>query len=316
MLSTLKSLIQRYRATTVAWYVFDDARTGWRLSRGRLGTDSGSHDWPLEEMIRYIDQSVADYKRMGGFSEYAGTVAEIGPGDTLGIAASMRAHGAAHVHAIDRYVSYRDPDLSRRIYEELGRRPGWEHMFDGPPGEATLQGVTYHAGIPAERFFRESGIAFDLIVSCAVMEHLYDPIGALDDMAAALRPGGTMVHRIDLRDHGMFRGAHPLTFLTTPDWLHALMTRNSGRPNRVLADSYREWAARQPGEGRLIVSMVAGLDEPMEAESFGALPETARRSGLAAVSEIRPKLAARYRHTPDEDIAISSCALVYRAPGP
>lgn len=66
------------------------------------------------------------------------------------------------------------------------------------------------------------------------MEHLFDPVAALDGMLEALRPGGTLVHRIDLRVHGMFRGQHPLTFLTLPDAIYTRMTRNSGRPNRVL----------------------------------------------------------------------------------
>ena len=63
-----------------------------------------------------------------------------------------------------------------------------------------------------------------------MLEHLYDPLAALDGMAASLAPGGTLNPPwIDFRDHGMFAGHHPLTYLTIPDVLlprHDTQTRD------------------------------------------------------------------------------------------
>ena len=56
-----------------------------------------------------------------------------------------------------------------------------------------------------------------------------------------LRPGGYLLHKIDLRDYGMFTkyGYHPLEFLTVPDFVYRQMVESAGQPNRYLVDYYR-----------------------------------------------------------------------------
>ena len=75
---------------------------------------------------------------------------------------------------------------------------------------------------------------FDLIVSCAVLEEIYDPDPVFAAMDRLLAPGGSMVHVIDLGDYGMFRQQrmHPLTFLTISEPIYKRMASDSGLPNR------------------------------------------------------------------------------------
>jgi SAM-dependent methyltransferase len=237
-------------------------------------------------------------------------VAEIGPGDNFGLALRLLGNGAETVHAIDRYASERDPQRQATIYRALAERHGLAHLFGEPPGERNLRGLAYHSGIPAERFFRDSGLGFDAILSRAVMEHLYDPLGALDDMAAALRPGGVMVHRVDMRDHGMFAGRHPLTFLTIPSPVYRRMTRASGRPNRVLLPAWRDWLERAGLPGTLRVTRLAGVDGEIAPSAWDDVPQALREAALDTVREIRPRLARRFAERDDRDLAVSGCVLV------
>ena len=71
-----------------------------------------------------------------------------------------------------------------------------------------------------------------MIISVAVLEHVYDPDASFDAMHRLLKPGGLLLHEVDLRDHLMFSsaGCHPLTFLTFSPSVWRLMTSDSGRP--------------------------------------------------------------------------------------
>jgi SAM-dependent methyltransferase len=307
----VKRAVRHSVALTCAWYVLDDWRAGRRLARGRIATRSGARHatLSLDDSLAYIERVHADYLTYAGRARFAGVVAEIGPGDTFGEALLLLGDGAEVVHAIDRYASVRDAARQGAILRALAARHGLAHLLDGP----TLCGLTYHAGQPAERFFR-GGPAFDAILSRAVLEHLYDPLAALDDMACALRPGGVMVHRIDLRDHGMFAGRHPLTFLTVPDPLYRRMTRASGRPNRVLLPAWRAWLERAGLPGTLRITRLAGVAGEIAPAAWDDVPQALREAALDTVREIHPRLARRFAECDDRDLAVSGCVLVAARP--
>jgi SAM-dependent methyltransferase len=316
LIDLAKRAVRRNVALTCAWYVLDDWRASRRLASGRFGTRSGARHatLSLEESLAYIERVHADYLTYAGRERFAGIVAEIGPGDNFGVALLVLGNGAEEVHAIDRYASVREAERHAAILRALASRHGLAHLFDGARGERTLRGLIHHPGLPAERFFRESGLAFDAIVSRAVIEHLYDPIAALDDMARALRPGGVMVHRIDLRDHGMFAGRHPLTFLTVPDPLYRRMTRASGRPNRVLLPAWRAWLDRAGLPGSLRITRLAGVDGEIAPAEWDEVDPNLREQALACVGAIRPHLAAIMAPCDDRDLAVSGCVLVAAKP--
>ena len=310
--SLAKRAARRSVALTCAWYLADDWRARRRLAAGDLATRSGARHAALdvEASLAYIERLHGDYLAYGGRERFAGTVAEIGPGDNFGVALLLLGGGADAVHAIDRYRPRRDAAAQARIYQALAGRHDLAACFDGPPSERAIRGLTYHPGRAAESFFRETEITFDAVLSRAVLEHLYDPLAALDDMAARLNPGGIMVHRIDLRDHGMFAGRHPLTFLTVPDGIYRAMTRGAGRPNRVLLPAWRDWLDRSGLTGALRVTRLAGVAEEVAPATWDDLDRALRDQALATVAQIRPRLADSLRAFDDRDLAVSGCLLV------
>ncbi len=309
---SLRALIKRSVALTCAYYLFDDWRARRRLAADELATESGTRhkNLDIDASLAYVERVYGDYLTYGGLDRFSGTIAEIGPGDSFAVALRILGGGADHVHAIDRWISRRDAEAQQRIYAMLAERHELGHLFDGAPAEETIRNLTYHAGQPAETFFRESGLRFDAILSRAVMEHLYDPLAALNDMAQSLAPGGVMIHRIDLRDHGMFAGHHPLTFLTLPDGLHRNMTRGAGRPNRFLAPSYRAWLEGSGLSGSIAVSRLAGVDREQNPAPWEALDTGVQAQALNCVRTIRPQLAKRFKAMRDEDLAVVGLVLV------
>ena len=315
----LKSLVRRSIFASCAFYLFDDWRAGRRLRRGDVETTSGARhaDKPLAESIGYIRKVHRDYLSYGGVQSLTGVVAEIGPGDNFGVALLLLANGATEIHAIDRYFSKRDPQTQRQIYRTLAAEEGADTLFDGEPSETTMRGLHYHPGVAAEEYFsagRPERPCFDAIISRAVLEHLYDPIGALSDMAHALRPGGKLIHRIDFRDHGMFSDHHPLTFLTIPDALYRRMTRQSGRPNRVLVNAYRRWLEQSGLSGNILVTRLAGIQGDFDPSAWADLDQSMREQGLETARQIRPRLAKLFQSLNDEDLAVAGITLVAEKP--
>ncbi len=315
--AALRRTIRRSVPLTCAWYVFDDWRAQRRLAKGNLATRSGSRhqDMPLDQSIAYVERVYSDYLAYAGRERLTGVIGEIGPGDNFGLALLMLGHGATRVHAIDRYASARDPVQQEKIYHALAARHGLQSYFQGPPGEDTMRGLVRHAGTPAEDFFKTPPEPYDAILSRAVLEHLYDPIGALTDMAAALAPSGILVHRIDMRDHGMFAGRHPLTFLTLSPRLHRAMTRGAGRPNRILLPTWRAWLAKSGLQGSLRITRLAGVGEEFEPAAWADIDERHRETALQTVRAIRPRICSSLAAFDDEDLAVSGCVLVAEKPG-
>jgi SAM-dependent methyltransferase len=313
---TLRSLIKRSLPLSCAYYVIDDWRAGRRLAGGNLRTTSGARHvaLDLDHSLGYIDRVYGDYLQYAGLKHFSGDVAEIGPGDNFGVALCALAGGAGAVHAIDRWRPDRDDAAQGEIYRALATRPGFADLFNGAPSERSIRHLQYHAGVPAETFFGQSGLTFDAIISRAVLEHLYDPLGALGDMAAALKPGGLLIHRIDLRDHGMFADHHPLTFLTIGGGLWRRMTHNAGRPNRVLLPAYANWIDKAGLEGELLITRLAGVADEISPARWEATDAALRATALATVEQIRPQLARPFRGMVDADLAAQGCVLVARKP--
>ncbi|MDP7488130.1 MAG: methyltransferase domain-containing protein [Alphaproteobacteria bacterium] len=308
----MRKAVRASVSATCAYYVVDDWRVRQQLRRGDIATTSGARHYksPLADSLAYIERVHEDYLAYAGRDAFAGTVAEVGPGDNFGVALLLLAGGAHEVHAIDRYRSRRDAAHQTAIYQALAARHDLGHLFADGYKEQALSSLSYHTGRPAERFFREHDGCYDAILSRAVMEHLYDPLGALDDMAAALAPRGVLVHRIDMRDHGMFAGRHPLTFLTLSDRLHRAMTCASGRPNRVLLPQWRAWLGRSGLEGSLRITRLVGVAKEIAPVAWGEIDPALREAALASVAEIRPKLTPAIAALANEDLAVAGCVLV------
>ncbi|MFN3389181.1 MAG: methyltransferase domain-containing protein [Allosphingosinicella sp.] len=243
-----------------------------------------------------------------------GRVAEVGPGGSAAVALFLIAEGAGHVDLVDRFAFAHDPAVQMRLYEEIVAR---DPRLAARGLSATDFGgsIDFHVGerAAAEVFFSvHSG--YEAICSCAVLEHLYDPLSALVAMASALRPGGRMVHQVDLRDHGMFSAAghHELTFLTVPQWFYPHMSRRRGRPNRVLIHRYRETLEQLDLRHELLVTHLVGIGA-IEPAPYEQVPAELRARAEARAEEARGRLAPEFRHLPASDLAIASFRLVAEA---
>ena len=312
---SVRKLAKKNIAISCLYYLFDDWRTGRQIARGNIETESGARHSLLstKESTSYIRKVYNDYLAYGRVQKFKGRIAEIGPGDNFGVALLLLTHGAEEVDAIDRFYSRRDHDAQWKIYSELCSEEGSENPFLGDPGEITLHGLGYHPGVAAEEFFSSRKEHYDAILSRAVLEHLFDPLGALRDMAESLKPGGSLIHRIDLRDHGMFPNHHPLTYLTINELIYRRMTSKSGRPNRILIHRYREWLEDSNLNGNIWITRLAGIKKEMAPTSWDEIPVKTKNRALKTVREIRPNLARSFRAVPDEDLAVSGIVVTAKS---
>ena len=124
-----------------------------------------------------------------------------------------------------------------------------------------------------------------LVFSHCVMEHVEDLDAAFKSAHRSLRPGGRMLHVVDLGGHGEFEDPlPPLDFQTYPDWLFGWMYPVHCRNTRRFVEDYRRAAA---GAG------FAGIDiRPI------------RMADKSYVESIRGKLRPAARRLPFEQLAV------------
>lgn len=316
MASAIKKIILSHTSTTCAACIIDDLVQGLRIKLNAYTRKTGTTHAKLsyKASIEYIETVHKNLLHWGKIRRFKGTVAEIGPGDNFGVALMMLNDGADHVYAIDRFYSWRDAEQQKRIYEGLAKKYSFEHIFKGKHTESSIEGLTYSFGTPAEIYFKDSAKMYDAIVSCAVLEHLYDPIVALNHMYSALKPGGIMVHSIDLRDHGLFANKHPLTFLTIPDAIYKLMSKNTGRPNRVLFSEYMRWIDGINAEGSLRIMYLHGGDHYYGAVNWCEIHKDEQNSACNLVETIKSKLPTKYSSLSVENLAVAACVLYAKKP--
>jgi hypothetical protein len=190
-----------------------------------------------------------------------------------------------------------------------------------PPGlridEARLLCI-YGAGLAdcAARLRRDEP-PFDLVVSRAVLEEIYDPAPELAAADTLLAPGGRVLHKVDLTDYGMFSdaGMHPLTFLTIPERLYRRMASDSGLPNRKRMGYYKDQVDALGYASRTLVTGLLGQGRLARYKDPGELSDDERRTALALVDLIRPKLRGEYRHMSGDELMVTGIFLVGRKPG-
>jgi SAM-dependent methyltransferase len=256
------------------------------------------------------------------------TVAELGPGDSLGIGLSAMLTGADRYFAFD-LVSHsrtatnlRTLDALVPLFERCAPIPGQDEFREiGPDvGSSDFPGFIVDeqrrlSAIRPERVraIREAirtgsgdGVEFryaapwidssiiradsiDLALSQAVLEHVDDIDTTYQALFRWLRPGGVTSHQIDFTSHGLTRDWYGHWTVSSPIW--SLM--RGRRPyfiNRLPASAHRE-AMRRAG-------FEVVLDLPTRAE---ALP--------------RESLASEFRHFTEEDLHTNSLFVIARKPG-
>jgi SAM-dependent methyltransferase len=311
---------ENYHLTCAAYLVMNHLES-LRYEGGNIRTNSGTAHgtFSLDESLDYIYEVFNDYKSYGGFPAFRGRVAEIGAGDNVGVAMLMLADGAERVDLPDRYFSVRDPGRQRTVYERLvSQSPTLGARFRDIDlaDDSAFPGMTRYYGrsAAAEVFFNDHR-DYDFIVSRAVMEHLYDPESALERMASALNPGGRLVHKVDLRDHGMFVPKFDeVKFLEVPEWLYGQMTRSSGRPNRILVHRYRKTLDRTGLDYKILITRLAGVGDITPHLPYHEIPAPLRQQAEAFVNSRRASFARAFRDLPAPDLAVAGIFVIARRP--
>lgn len=288
------------------------AVTGVTVS-GAIHTDRSER-----QAIEYITSIFSKYKSAAQVSRFYGRVAEIGPGDSCGIGLLFLADGCQQADLLDRFFSRRDERQQQTINRLIVQQfPQLNSLLkNGDFSETSFQRLARHYGesAAAEIFFNHNR-GYDFIVSCAVMEHVYDPLRSIAAAASALNPGGMMLHQVDCRDHAQFsQGLHELKFLELPSWMYSPL-RWQGGPNRVRLSSYQKVLQDQKMEHNLYITSLAGVNaEIPPCTRFEDLPKSFLDTSRDFVSSVRNKLARPFREAADIDLMTTGFMLVAKKP--
>jgi SAM-dependent methyltransferase len=250
----------------------DDVNYALQLSKGHLG------------LVSYYGQ------RLEGLR-----VLELGPGANLAPQLVMASSGA-RVSVADRFLVPWDNDYHPALYRAF--RAAWNAPL--PAVDQVLNDGAHSPAIssfasPAENLADILPAAFDLVISNAVLEHVYSMPAVCREMGRVTAPGGLNMHQIDFRDHYDF--VRQLDFLIIPEDEYSLeFERSNGeRGNRL-----------RPSEARILFEQ-----NGFELVDF----EVNLRCQPSYFEEFVPRLrasASRYRDWPRDDLLILSGRLVLR----
>ena len=316
----------RTKWAVIATNVYQDAVRRVGLRSGQIGNPYTAPQDPSEApaILRRIAATHANYLRHLDDRLLTGHVLEIGPGNNLGVALKFASDGARHVTVVDRFVPLQVSAFHQQLYGTFRA---------GLPDDARVrfdEAIDISGSIvlnPSRMTYLNRGIeeiddlvrpaSIDLVVSNAVLEEVFETDRMFAAIDGLLAPGGMQIHKIDLSDYGMFSkyGYHPLEFLTISDHVYRYMVESTGQPNRRRIDYYRARMHQLGYQTRIYATWLVGasqeLKPPVElpASTAGIWDQAIER-----VREIRPRLLARYRELPDEDLAVQGIVLVARKP--
>ncbi|MFT5494638.1 MAG: hypothetical protein ACI9TH_000029 [Kiritimatiellia bacterium] len=317
----------RSRKGIIYWSIFKNAVNRFRLKPGSkiLFMEETPSDEVAQEKVGYIRHMFDEYLCYLPDGVQDKQVLELGPGDNFGVALLCLAHGASSVVCLDKYAAVRNLAFECRVYWKLRETLTGEQqarfdqvvMLDKKPSfdEARLRIIT---DCPLEKACSRLGeYAPHLILSRSVLEYLKDLEGAFDVMDRLLVPGGTMVHKVDVRDDGLFSasGHHPLTFLTPGDAQYHAMTSHTYRPNRMRVDDFRRQLNRLKYTSSLpithLLDQEKALSSPVKALISG---NHYGKKELERIKAIRPQLAKHFSTTSNEDLLTTGFWLVATKP--
>ena len=323
----LKSFAKRSRLGAIAGRTAVERYRDLRCLLGRRDGPMGAthRRFDLDGSVAYVESVYADYLGYGGIgeSDLAGrAILELGPGDNLGVALCFLAAGAGDVVSTDRFVPFRDPERELQVLRALVAARSQEQaarvtsVVAGAAVDFSALPFKFLPETPIEDAVAALGAGrFDHIVSRAVLEHVHDLEAAFAAMDALLAPGGTMIHEVDLDDHGLFTGGgqNPLTFMTVGDRAYRWMGEESaGLPNRRRIDWYQERMRRLGFEATFRVTHTVGGGELIPHPLLADWEPSA--GDLTAVAAARERLLPRFRALSDRDLAIAGFMLVARKP--
>ena len=214
------------------------------------------------------------------------SVCEIGPGDCLAAAAFFVGKGARHVDLVE----HQPPVANEKQLQVLTglKKMGFPLAMDLITKESDGRyALNPHYLTYCKVIMEEYQVANQhaLIFSHNVMEHVEDLNGCFKSAYRALRPGGQMLHVVDLGGHGEFEDPlPPLDFQTYPDWLFDSMYPVNERCTRRFLSDYRR-AVTQAGFKEVTIRSLRSV-EP------------------AYLEVVYPRLRQAARQQPKEDLRV------------
>lgn len=281
---------------------------------GYLQTDSGTThtDLAIEKSCAYIEGVFSDYQRISKVSCFTGKVAELGPGDSAGVGLMFLANGAEQVDLPDRFYSKRSSKTHENIYKNLAEKyPTLEKMLkdvDLQHLESLPNLKRYYGQKASGNFFFDNHKNYNFIVSRSVLEHVDKPQIVLQKMYKALKPNGMLIHKVDLRDHGMYTPyTHATKFLELPQWLYTIMTYGSGYPNRFLFHDYKKVLLALNPKSEFYIAGLHGVEADLSlGYPFEDIPQSLKQQSVDFIERYRYKFALPFQKVPAEDLMITS----------
>lgn len=325
-----KRYAKRSKNLIIAYKIYENWKMKRQFKNGNWESLHGSTHSKLDvdKSLRYINQQYQDYLQYGQISAHSiegKRILELGFGDNVGVALRFLADGASHVACIDKFYSKRDDDQQRRIYQRLRetlnetQRARFDQAVDLSSGiEINSEQLSCIYGFDVEDCDELSeSEPFDLILSRAVIQDIYNPRPAFIAMDKLLRDGGFMLHKIDLSDQGMFRDneMNPLTFLTISESVYQRMATDSAISNRKLVNYYKALMSELRYDAKLLITDVCGTEGKGDLRPHKEILDYDSQRVRAArgfVRDIRPRLTSNFRDLSDEELMIAGVFLVAR----
>jgi SAM-dependent methyltransferase len=251
-----------------------------------------------------VGRAYLDVLRAEGIDPSGKAILELGPGINFGSALLLACHGALPIVA-DRFLVNWDPDYHPKFYAGL-RAALIENGLapDVTPLDRLIRRERYADGEirciwrSAEDLGGVRTESVDIVVSNAVLEHLFDLPRACCELARVSKPLAFGFHQVDFRDHRDF--ARPLEYLLLRD------------------EDFREMFAARHGECGFQWRPweVARFFEAAGFEVIGFEANITADEGYLREFELRlPKAASRYRDTPISELkTLSGCFRLRREP--
>lgn len=270
---------------------------------------------------------VNSYRFLGTIPQ---TVAELGPGDSLGTGFAALLSGSSHIIALDA-VKYWDNERNLRIFDELvdlfrsrAAIPGGseypkvrpflkdynfpiniltDKLLDESLTERRIASIRKEIGDidnPANTFIRykipwdDDGVvhenSLEFIFSQAALESVEEIEKAYRAMQKWLKPGGIMSHTIDFRSHGLTRNWNGHWVFNDFEW-------------KLVKGNRKFLINRQPFSSHISLHSKNGF--------IVLYKETVRTENLID----RKALAGRFNKLSDEDLTTSGCYIISKKPG-
>jgi SAM-dependent methyltransferase len=223
-------------------------------------------------------------------------ILEIGPGINFGLPLILACHGA-DVMVADRFLNPWDPNYHPKFYGLLrdSLKSNWALIDPTPLDDILSQGRYSPQSISLcpcslEELSTVPDQSVDVVISNAVLEHLYDLPLAFSHLARITKPGGLGIHQVDFRDHRDY--SRPLDHLLLGDeeFCQEFTQRQGECGNR-----YR------PSEMRQLLDL-AGFEVRVFRPNLFTDDEYLRKF----LGHLRKASSSRYRDYPADDLRIIS----------